>query len=645
MRLFPDQDELHALLERARALRIGVLGDFCVDAYWFIDPERNERSIETGQRVRHVRRQRYTLGAAGNVVANLVALGVHHVETFGVIGPDMFGWTMQRMLRDLGATTDCLLVQEDGWDTPVYGKPYIGTHELQRLDFGAFNQLADHIWQRLLDSLRAARSRLDFLVVNQQLPQGWCNDHRAAELCNELSYWRGRHLVDARQCAARFVNVCCKLNEVEACRIAGRDLPPGAHLSDEQLIDLLGQIHGETPRFVTRGERGIAAHHDGRTTLVPGVSIIGPTDAVGAGDTATAMLAVALACRIAPAQAAVYANLSASITVRKLNQTGVTTPQELLDAARGLAYVFNPMLADEPRRATYYRDTDLEIVEPWPAARHLKFAVFDHDGTLSTLRQDWEGVMAPVMVKAILGDHYRTADSDLFHRVSRRVDEFIDQTTGVQTILQMDGLVQMVAEFGLVPESQRLDAFGYKAVYNQALMQMVDDRLSRLRRGELTAADFVMKGAFEFLQALRARGVTLFLVSGTDEADVIREAEALGYATLFDGGIFGAQPASRFDSKQAVLQQVLARVNSDAQADAHWRSEAQPVQFAVIGDGPVEIRLARRYGGLALGVASHEARRFGLNEAKRRRLIRAGAQVIVPDFSQWRSWLSLLLGV
>ena len=48
----------------------------------------------------------------------------------------------------------------------------------------------------------------------------------------------------------------------------------------------------------------------------------------------------------------------------------------------------------------------------------------------------------------------------------------------------------------------------------------------------------------------------------------------------------------------------------------------------------MEIRETRKRGGLAVGVASDEVRRFGLNSAKRSRLIRAGADLIVPDFTQ-----------
>ena len=66
--------------------------------------------------------------------------------------------------------------------------------------------------------------------------------------------------------------------------------------------------------------------------------------------------------------------------------------------------------------------------------------------------------------------------------------------------------------------------------------------------------------------------------------------------------------------------------------------------FVTFGDGPVEIQETRKAGGIAVGVASDELRRFGLNPAKRSRLIQAGADLIVPDFSQADRLVQLLLG-
>jgi hypothetical protein len=56
----------------------------------------------------------------------------------------------------------------------------------------------------------------------------------------------------------------------------------------------------------------------------------------------------------------------------------------------------------------------------------------------------------------------------------------------------------------------------------------------------------------------------------------------------------------------------------------------------------VEIRETRKRGGFAVGVAGDEVRRFGWNPAKRARLIRAGADLLIPDFSQMEKLLELL---
>jgi hypothetical protein len=52
------------------------------------------------------------------------------------------------------------------------------------------------------------------------------------------------------------------------------------------------------------------------------------------------------------------------------------------------------------------------------------------------------------------------------------------------------------------------------------------------------------------------------------------------------------------------------------------------------GDGFVEIEDVNRAGGIAVGVASDEVQRCGVNQWKRERLIRAGADVIIGDFRE-----------
>ena len=116
----------------------------------------------------------------------------------------------------------------------------------------------------------------------------------------------------------------------------------------------------------------------------------------------------------------------------------------------------------------------------------------------------------------------------------------------------------------------------------------------------------------------------MYLASGTDVDDVKREATALGYADLFDGGIYGAlKDYTRF-SKKMIIENIIRDNN------------LQGNELAVFGDGPDEIREGRRARGISVGITSNELQRFGHNASKRPRLVRAGAQILIPDFSQFK---------
>ena len=58
----------------------------------------------------------------------------------------------------------------------------------------------------------------------------------------------------------------------------------------------------------------------------------------------------------------------------------------------------------------------------------------------------------------------------------------------------------------------------------------------------------------------------------------------------------------------------------------------QPKELVSFGDGYVEIELVANLGGLAIGAATNEETRQGVNAWKRQRLISAGANAIIPDF-------------
>jgi phosphoglycolate phosphatase-like HAD superfamily hydrolase len=71
----------------------------------------------------------------------------------------------------------------------------------------------------------------------------------------------------------------------------------------------------------------------------------------------------------------------------------------------------------------------------------LKAVIFDFDGTISTLRQGWEEIMEPLMIEMITGGGL--PDDQL----TREVKEYIDESTGIQTIFQMQGFDAPIQTF------------------------------------------------------------------------------------------------------------------------------------------------------------------------------------------------------
>jgi len=189
----------------------------------------------------------------------------------------------------------------------------------------------------------------------------------------------------------------------------------------------------------------------------------------------------------------------------------------------------------------------------------------------------------------------------------------------------------MVDEFNIVPKEEILDKFAYKTMYIKALSEVVSEKLKKLEKGQLNLDDFTMKGSVDFLKALKEKGMKLYLASGTDKQDVINEAQLLGYAGLFDGGIYGSENDIKKYSKKMIINKIIKENNLCGN------------ELVVFGDGPVEIKECIKSGGIGVGIASDEIRRFGLNEEKRSRLIRSGAQIIIPDFSETNRLLELLM--
>ena len=265
--------------------------------------------------------------------------------------------------------------------------------------------------------------------------------------------------------------------------------------------------------------------------------------------------------------------------------------------------------------------TSIEIVNPRLERGQIRHALFDFDGTVSLIREGWQGVMIPMMVELLLQTPRHESEAELYAVVTK----YVERLTGKQTIFQMLQLREEIRKRGGQPD----EALAYKRAYHDRLWALIRGRVAGLKAGAIMPEDMMVPGTLDMIKAVCARGVTCYLASGTDETYVLGESAALGLTSYF-AGIYGALDDYQNYSKRQVIERIIAQ------------HELKGSQFVAFGDGYVEIEDTKAVGGIAVGVASNEATRSGIDEWKRRRLIAAGADIIVPDFREGSHLLTYL---
>ena len=265
----------------------------------------------------------------------------------------------------------------------------------------------------------------------------------------------------------------------------------------------------------------------------------------------------------------------------------------------------------------------MEIIIPPVLNAEFRYVLFDFDGTLSLIREGWQEIMIPYFIEVLL----QTPKAEDHNTIEETVTTFVDRLTGKQTIFQCIQLDDEVVKRG----GAKADPGAYKAEYLRRLGIRIKNRLEELRSG-CDPQKYLVPGSVQLLELLQKSGYNLYLASGTDEPDVLAEAKLLGLDRHFGKHIYGARDNETACSKEMVIKQIVKENNLTG---------SELVSF---GDGFVEIELVAGIGGYAVGVATDEVRRQGVNQHKRKRLLEAGAAMIIPDFSDANKLVMFLAG-
>ena len=339
------ESEIRFIFDKISALRVGVIGDFAVDFYYDLQKNTNEFSLETRQQVWWGSRPRTSLGAAGNVVQNLAALGVSELKAFGAIGQDMYGREMQHLMQSLGVDITGIRVQDESWETCTYTKPLHQEAELNRIDFGTHNTLSEESFAETLKTLRTQLPKLDVLIINQQFDSPLLTRERVEQLNALITIFpKVFVLADMRAFGKALRGATLKVNTEELARLL--DAKGHAAWTSEQCAfygkQLADIILG--PVLITRGDQGIQYIEDGQVYQSAALPLTSELDTVGAGGTTVAAFAACMGAGVPIQEALSLANIAAAVTIQKLNQTGTASQEEII----AVANAHHPSFCTEP---------------------------------------------------------------------------------------------------------------------------------------------------------------------------------------------------------------------------------------------------------------------------------------------------------
>lgn len=334
---------LKRLIPRLRGMRVGVLGDLMLDRYLWGTASR--LSPEAAVPVVDFAEESECLGGAGNVAANLAALGAR-VEAFGVIGKDEAGEGLRKCLRAAGAA-DKGVLSDAKRVTSVKTRIIARHQQIVRIDRERREALGAVTEEKLLRSLFTSLRHLDALVLSDY-DKGLITDGLADRVLSaahqlkvpvfvkpktsRLYAYRGARAIVCNAKEAGFF-VTRALGDERSVEDAGRALL--AHFGCGAVV-------------ITRGEKGMSVFEETspRHVNIPATSFEvtyarvgqpgmgrGATgrqvfDVTGAGDTVLSVLALAMAAGASLVDAAMLANTAAGVVVGKLG-TATVNPKEL----------------------------------------------------------------------------------------------------------------------------------------------------------------------------------------------------------------------------------------------------------------------------------------------------------------------------
>jgi rfaE bifunctional protein kinase chain/domain len=332
-----DSKRFGEITGRYAGLKLAIFGDFCLDRYLEIDPQRKEISIETALPVHNVVNVRAQPGAAGTILNNLCALGIGRIYPVGFAGDDGEGFELCRSLAQCPGVELSHFLKTPERRTFTYCKPLLmhlnrAPEELNRLDSKNWSPTPPQVRRQLIERIRDLAGSIDAIIVLDQvdLAETGVVTTEALEALGSIS---NEHpdlfiLADSRRGLRQFPSLVFKMNAAELAAMTGSNRPLTTEETGQAAVRLAKA--NRRPVFITLSEHGmLGATPLGNLHHVASLPLRGDIDIVGAGDSVSANLSAATAAGATVPEALELANAGASIVIHKLGTTGTASVPEL----------------------------------------------------------------------------------------------------------------------------------------------------------------------------------------------------------------------------------------------------------------------------------------------------------------------------
>jgi D-beta-D-heptose 7-phosphate kinase/D-beta-D-heptose 1-phosphate adenosyltransferase len=310
-------------LSRFDLCRILVIGDLMIDEYLWGEAERI--SPEAPVQVVSVVRDSSTLGGAGNVVSNLVALGAK-MSVASVIGAGDNASLLIQLFKDLGVDTTGL-IQDPNRPTTKKTRILAGHQHVLRIDRETKQEISQAHVAGLVQFVKERIHSFDVILLSDY-GKGLLTKILLQQVIDVARENNKTIVVDPKGLNFKKYAGATAItpNKGEASLAAGIEI-----VDDVSLVAAGRKLLHDIPVqkvLMTCGKEGMVLFEDGKEPYRIATEARQVFDVSGAGDTVLAILGLGLAAGASFRQAAALANVAAGIVVGKVG-TATVSREEL----------------------------------------------------------------------------------------------------------------------------------------------------------------------------------------------------------------------------------------------------------------------------------------------------------------------------